>query len=77
MTGPHHPDIRIRYRVTFHATDSAETFTYTADAHPQRTARTVAVQLWLRHCQLGRPDVDLRNPQIEDLGPIEDEGPPP
>lgn len=73
MTSTQPSDTRILYRVTFRATESTETFTYEADAHPLRSPRTVAHQLWHYHCQHGGPDIDLLNPVIENLGPVHDE----
>ncbi len=61
---------RILYRVTFQATESAQTYSYEADAHPQRSPRIVAIQLWHLHCQQDLPEIDLLNPVIENLGPI-------
>jgi len=61
---------RTLYRVTFQAIDSAETYSYEAEAHPLRSPRTVALQLWHLHCQQGLPEIDLLNPVIENLGPI-------
>ncbi len=63
-------DARTLYRVTFQAIDSAETYSYEADAHPLRSPRTVAFQLWHLHCQRGLPEIDLLSPVIENLGPI-------
>lgn len=57
------------WRVTFtDAENPAVGYVYEADAHPARTGRTVAHQLWLWHCQHDGAEIDMLNPVVEDLG---------